>query len=308
MIDKCGFERRACVNSGLLVTLCEFHGYAAKLEHYDKKLGIRDAQSLLMLLLCSKFMARSLSDGILARRWDCVRTEVIPALGLDAEIQQKIISYLEKEWLCEAWGSTWIDKGRHNADRTIAFILRHLAKTNNSQERVWLTYLAEVCRYVMFKRRDFEFNGITNAYGNRRSCLIDVLALTRRDYPNRRTRIATPVQNTVLLAHAIVIQKGVMAGPGQFVYVRKGLSPLRILHFGSHEPKSPDIRLPRKHALATKPMRDLLCKELAEQGCDMKDGFEVYNPETWQCTHSGQYMRLKTPSFCPSFQGRCVHI
>ena len=26
MIDKCGFERRACVNSGMQVTLCDFHG------------------------------------------------------------------------------------------------------------------------------------------------------------------------------------------------------------------------------------------------------------------------------------------
>lgn len=46
---------------------------------------------------------------------------------------------------------------------------------------------------MQFKRRDFELNAITNVLGNRRTCLIDTLELTRRDYPQRITRIETPV-------------------------------------------------------------------------------------------------------------------
>ena len=58
---------------------------------------------------------------------------------------------------------------------------RHFPRTNNATERLWLIYLADVCDYRMFKRRDFELNGITNANGNLRSCLLDTFQVSGND-------------------------------------------------------------------------------------------------------------------------------
>jgi hypothetical protein len=286
MIDKCGFERRACEDCGLQVVLCDFHAFAAQLEYFDKTLGIRDKQVLYMLIVFAKYLARSLTEDILARRRVVVERLALPALGLGMQLHQKIVDYWRKEWLSEPWKSTWMDLGRHSDDDELAFMLRIFPRTNNAQERVWITYLGPaVCNWMMFKRKDFEFNAVTNALGNRRTCMIDILALIRRDYPNRRTRIATPVHNVCVLGLAIVAQKGVIGGPPGFVYVRKGLSPRAILNFGSHKAtKLPDIWLPQRHKPASEAMQAQIRKELCALNVSHRDGYEIYNVRTRQCT------------------------
>ena len=226
MIDKCGFERRALVNAGFIVILCDFHAFAAMLEQcvlklisslqikkrsfaktgsgqmfyflmfgshrtclsclvrvhsYDKKLCIRDSQNLLMLLVCAKFIARGRTLAEVQERWTVVKEEAIPELGLEEETEATVISYLQDEWMCEQWVSTWTGIGRHSDDSAIAFTRRHFPRTNNATERLWLIYLADVCDYRMFKRRDFELNGITNANGNLRSCLLDTFQVSGND-------------------------------------------------------------------------------------------------------------------------------
>ena len=87
-----------------------------------------------------------------------------------------------------------------------------------------------------------------------------------------------------MLAHAIVAQKGVVPGVLGFVHVKKGLSPFRILNFGSHESRSPDIFLPKRHDQAAEAMRQATLKGFATLGCPWKEGFESYNTKLMQCT------------------------
>ena len=134
------------------VRVCTSAQYAAKLEYYDKTLGIRDAQTLLMLLLASKFMARALTNESLSERWVLVKSVVLPALDLCADLRAKIVIYIERDWLSETWGSTWTDKDRHSDDPVLAAVWRHFARTNNSQERVWITYLGPaVCNWMQVR-------------------------------------------------------------------------------------------------------------------------------------------------------------
>ena len=100
-----------------------------------------------------------------------------------------------------------------------------------------------------------------------------------------RTRIATPVHNTLLLAYVIVAQDGVEPAPdGTTFYIRKGLSPPSVLSFGAHEPKSPVVHLPTKYADSSKPMEDYMFATFAERGIPSKDGYHIYDRTTEQCT------------------------
>ena len=106
-----------------------------------------------MLIVCSKFIARGRTIGEVQDRWVVVKEEAIPELGLEEETEKAVIDYLQDEWMCEQWVSTWTGIGRHSDNSATRLRYRHFPRTNNATERLWLTYLADVCEYRMFKVR-----------------------------------------------------------------------------------------------------------------------------------------------------------
>ena len=93
----------------------------------------------------------------------------------------QIYKYFEEEWLCATWRKAWTDWARSAFDALWEKMLRNFPTTDNSTERLWIRYLKDCCRYIMFKRLDHELNHITNGYGNIKSCFLDMLELAERN-------------------------------------------------------------------------------------------------------------------------------
>jgi hypothetical protein len=115
----------------------------------------------------------------------------------------------------------------------------------------------------------------------------------------------------------------VIGGPPGFVYVRKGLSPRAILNFGSHKAtKLPDIWLPQRHKPASEAMQAQIRKELCALNVSHRDGYEIYNVRTRQCTcwsftYTGQLCKhaaaynlshLRSGSTCSAEEAACKGI
>ncbi len=115
MIDKAAHEARSLRSMGQPYTLCGFHVPAAQLKWFEEKASIRGSSDLMSLLTGTKFIARSRSRAAVQERWRVVKAEVLPRIALSNDQIDRIVDYIEKEWLDGAdgrWQDAWTDVGR----------------------------------------------------------------------------------------------------------------------------------------------------------------------------------------------------
>jgi hypothetical protein len=106
MIDKASYEARALRNSGITVLLCSFHVYAAILEWLDKQLRLKIAQTVFMLIIMMKFIARGRTDADVDERWTVVRTALFK-IQLTEEQRAKIIECVLLYMSCSLTLTCW---------------------------------------------------------------------------------------------------------------------------------------------------------------------------------------------------------
>eukprot|EP01047_Picozoa_sp_COSAG01_P010366 COSAG01_NODE_436_length_17063_cov_42.157628_15_plen_492_part_00 len=262
-----------------------------------KALGIRDHDTLAMLLLLIKYTALGWTEADVKARWTFVKSACLPkmrdATHFTAHQHAQLIAYVEERWLCDFWLATWTHMSRHGSDTR----LRTLATTNNSVECFWKAYLKFVCEGSMFKRRDDEARKIACDATN----LLDNLALTSAERPSQRTLIKTDVHYRTVLALAIIVRNGVRRGPNGIYYVRAGLSSRKLLHFGSHRPDNVEVRSPSRLRHVWNEVRVELRTSFEARGADPDLGWGTY------CYHPALGCECVDSTYRGQQRGGCKH-
>ena len=310
--DKAAYEVRALRQSGITPVLCRFHVYQAFLEYLTvgdrNRIAIKCHDTLGMLLLLFKSVSLGWTKEDVQARWTFVKAKVLPqlvdAVNFTTQQLQKVVTYIEAEWLCEYWVETWthISRRVHGAsgqaaDDALAAILRGLLTSNNSVECLWKFYLQVVCEGSQFKRRDDE----ARAIGCNSTNLLDNLALSAQEAPNKRTSIKADVHGRTVLALAIVIRGGVSRGPNGIYYVRAGLSSRNILQFGSHRPENVEVRAPSRLRGVWNTVRVWTRQKFEARGAEKGLGWGVY------CYHPDLGCECVDSTYRGQQRGGCKH-
>lgn len=72
------------------------------LEYFNKDLRIQEPNTLFMLLILMKFIARGTTDSDVDDRWVVVQ-RCLNLLILDNALRDKVLSYVVKQWLSDTW-------------------------------------------------------------------------------------------------------------------------------------------------------------------------------------------------------------
>ena len=74
------------------------------LEYFNKDLRIQEPNTLFMLLILMKFIARGTTDSDVDDRWVVVQ-RCLNLLILDNALRDKVLSYVVKQWLSRGFRS-----------------------------------------------------------------------------------------------------------------------------------------------------------------------------------------------------------
>ena len=221
MIDKARYEARAIRQLRLPMFLCAFHASAAQLKFCVEKLSILNSVHLMKILASIKFTGRGRSRAEVHAQWAIAKAQLL-TLDLGAGKQaklRKLTEYVEKEWLDAVdgrlepnadpdrvqWTEAWTDILAHMLGRDGLM----LGRTNNVVECFWLLYLAQVCNYTQFHRKDDEANAVTGCYRTLKTCLLDILEMEADETINTPTRFSQDMRSRTILANVIVFRGGV---------------------------------------------------------------------------------------------------
>ena len=81
----------------------------------------------------------------LAEGFAIFKDKCLPQMAMDAETSEKIIAYLEKQWMVEKWIRAWPDAGR------VLMRLIEFVSTNNGIERGHRTMTKVACGDMILK-------------------------------------------------------------------------------------------------------------------------------------------------------------